>query len=391
MKITRRILAACATVGLFAGALGAPAVAGASEITPAQVANGAELAKISSEPYAFPKDYPTSQIPEWYKAINRKGTDTVRGYADKPLVQVLSVYSPSMDRTIPIVVKKSPKPNSPTYYLLNGAGGGEQDTTDWVSQTNILDFMMDKDVNLVLPMAGKFSYYIDWANQEKIPGLGGPGAPEGKKQMWETFLVKELPGPMEKYLQANNKRGISGMSMAATSSLLLAEHNPGFYDAVGSFSGCAATSTPLPYQFARLTMNNGSGSTATVQDVFGPQGSAHNVHNDALVHAEKLRGAKLYVSNGSGLASKYDTAGFRREQGIDPGTAFAGSAQTTVVGGVIEAATNSCTHDLKVKLDAAGIPADFTFHNVGTHSWPSWAQDIELSWKSTFSPALGVE
>ena len=47
-------------------------------------------------------------------------------------------------------------------------------------QTDIVDFYMDKNVNVVIPMAGKFSYYTDW--DQDVEALGG-------KQTGETFLT----------------------------------------------------------------------------------------------------------------------------------------------------------------------------------------------------------
>lgn len=62
--------------------------------------------------------------------------------------------------------------------------------------------------------------------------------------------------------------------------------------------------------------------------------------------------------------------------------------QLTVEGGGIEAATNVCTHDLKVKLDSQGIGADWVFRPMGTHSWPYWQEDLRGSWE-TFRVAFG--
>ena len=107
-------------------------------------------------------------------------------------VKEMWAYSPSMNRHVPLFVI-TPKDNSqprPTIYLLNGGDGGEG-RANWVMQTDIVDFYMDKNVNVVIPMAGKFSYYTDW--EQDVEALGG-------KQTWETFLTKELPGPLEKTL-----------------------------------------------------------------------------------------------------------------------------------------------------------------------------------------------
>lgn len=277
-------------------------------------------------------------------------------------------HSPSMNRDVPLVVLKAANPGRPTIYLLNGGDGGEG-SANWVMQTKALDFYRDKDVNVVIPMAGKFSYYTDWVSE--APSLGG-------KQNWETFLTKELPGPIERHLGASNKRAIAGLSMSATSALVLAEHAQGFYDATGSFSGCAATSSPLTYHFLRLTLERGG---ATPEQMWGPQGSEVNRYNDALINAERLRGTEVYVSNNSGTVGKYDLPSSPRLAGNNPATIFATNLITSTEGGIIEAGTNMCTHDLKVKMDSLNIPATFNFRNTGTHSWGYWEEDMVASWE----------
>ncbi|GAA3184792.1 hypothetical protein GCM10020255_080840 [Rhodococcus baikonurensis] len=66
----------------------------------------------------------------------------------------------------------------PTLYLLNGAGGGE-DSATWEGRTDVLDFFADKNVNVVTPLEGAFSYYTDW--QKDDPVLG--------RNKWQTFLT----------------------------------------------------------------------------------------------------------------------------------------------------------------------------------------------------------
>ena len=60
-----------------------------------------------------------------------------------------------------------------------------------------------------------------------------------------------------------------------------------------------------------------------------------------------------------------------------------------VEGGIIEATTNVCTHNLKAKLDKLGIPADWNLRPTGTHSWNYWIDDLDNSWP-TFARALDV-
>ena len=118
-------------------------------------------------------------------------------------------------------------------------------------------------------------------------------------------------------------------------------------------------------------------------------GSPYNRYNDALVNAEKLKGSALYISNASGLAAEEDMYSYRRNaRKQSPLDAINGSMTTTIEGGVIEAATNACTHDLRAKLNSLSIPAHFEFKNTGTHSWPVWRDDMLRSWETVIGPAL---
>ena len=308
-------------------------------------------------------------------------------------VDTYEVYSTSMERQIPVATIPATNEvgkrvlDAPTIYLLNGAGGAEQDN-DWLTlnkstdgHEGTIEFYSGKGVNVVIPMAGAFSYYLDWVDTPNGNYLNGP-------QKWETFLTKELPGPIENALDANGQRGIIGFSMSASSALLMAENNPNFYDAVGAFSGCYAMADPVAHMGHSLTVERGGG---TMEQMVGPAGSDASIKNDALLNAGKLTGTgtEIYVSNSSGLAGETDMAGYYTERGADFATALANSAVLQVEGGVIEAFTNKCTHDLKAKLDSEGVPATFNFRNVGTHSWPTWRDDISASWP-TFQNAFSV-
>lgn len=363
----RKALAVALAAGISLGLGAAVTPAVAADVTPAQVAGDHPQATIR------PLDAPITNSNEdrWRRTV------AASPYRDR--IDELAVYSPSMGRDIPVAVFHAPIDNAPTLYLLNGAGGAEQGM-DWFTASNVLEFYADKNVNLVVPMQGAFSYYIDWYSEPNgAYRLQGP-------QKWETFLTKELPGPIEQHLSTDGQRGIIGFSMSATSSLLLAEHNPGFYDAVGSFSGCAATSDPVSY-FAHGVTGDFNSWNATMGQMFGPQGSAHNRYNDALLNTEGLRGTDLYISNSSGLAGRSDQqshiAGLLNPE-ADEATrivaASANAANLQLVGGGIEAFTNKCTHDLKAKLDSQNIPADYNFRTMGTHSWAYWEQDLVDSW-----------
>lgn len=379
MSLKRTVTAAVAAAAI---ALGVTPAASAAPVTPAQVAGPTSVGTVKAwNAPGTPPLIVSSGLPQdWVKQVDHK---TVLSYM---------VYSPSMQRDIPVAVIPATNPQgqrvakAPTLYLLNGAGGAEQNQ-DWLNMAPVKDFFAGKGVNVVIPQAGAFSYYTDWLDESmNTPYLRGP-------QKWETFLTKELPGPIERTLNADNRRGIAGFSMSGTSALVLPEHNPGFYDAAAAFSGCPATSSPHAYNFARLTVNRAGGSdfqTVTPEMMWGPMGGPYNRWNDALINAEKLRGTRLYLSTATGLAGRQDQVGYLLGQGAPQGVAQLASARLQVSGGAIEAAVNQCNHDMRVKLDSLGIPAHYEFRNVGTHSWPYWREDLEKSWFTTFAPAFGL-
>ena len=300
-------------------------------------------------------------------------------------VMEFSASSPSMNnRSIPLVVIRAKDANRPTVYLLNGAGGGEQ-SIGWVYHPKVVKFYLDRNVNVVIPMRGAFSYYVDWAeDQDGTTYNKGP-------QRWETFLTQELPDAIERHdlIQANGKRGIIGMSMSATSSLLLAARNPGFYQSVGSYSGCAATTKLIPSLFTQFTLERDGVNPAWV---FGPEGSDRAKEHDALIQAEGLKGSEVYISNASGLASANESFSNWLNKKAEDGSsdALQTSSTLTIEGGLIEAATNACTHDFKAKLDQKGIQADYKFRNTGVHTWRYWIMDATDSWP-TIARGLGIE
>ncbi|MGB7364630.1 MAG: esterase family protein, partial [Rhodococcus sp. (in: high G+C Gram-positive bacteria)] len=60
-----------------------------------------------------------------------------------------------------------------------------------------------------------------------------------------------------------------------------------------------------------------------------------------------------------------------------------------LVGGGIEAITDSCTRTFAARLSQLGIPATVKFRDSGTHSWAYWEQDLHESWPMV-STSLGL-
>ena len=286
------------------------------------------------------------------------------------------VYSASMDRVIPVRVllpanatdTSAPRP---TLYLLNGAGGGKTDAT-WQANTDVTEFFSDKNVNVVTPMDGAASYYTDWERDDPVLG----------RNKWQTFLTRELPPIIDAEFGGNGTNSIAAISMTATSVLNLAIAAPGLYKAVGSYSGCAETSSPMGAAFVDLVVRSSGG--ADPQNMWGPVGGPGWIANDPVVNAEKLRGTTLFVSSGSGLPGEYDNLG---APGVDGD--LKDFARQVIVGGAIEAATNVCTHNLANRLRELDIPATFDFAPTGSHSWLYWQDDLHESWP-LLAGAMGI-
>ncbi|WP_245559929.1 alpha/beta hydrolase [Nocardia asiatica] len=250
----------------------------------------------------------------------------------------------------------------PTLYLLNGGGGG-QDSATWQKNTGVLRFLADKDVNVVQPVGGRWSYYTDWRAAD--PKLG--------VYKWKTFLTEELPPLIDAEFGTTGVNAIAGLSTSGTSVLQLPIAKPGLYQAVAAYSGCAQTSDPIGREFIKLAVESwGGGDT---ENMYGPPGDPMWAANDPYLHAEQLRGIRLFLSTGTGVPGMYDTYNGAYAQ---PGPR--GFLNQLVLGGVIEAAVNWCTHNMRDRLNELGIPATYDFQPTGTHSWGYWQDALKTSW-----------
>ncbi|WP_067568168.1 alpha/beta hydrolase [Nocardia acidivorans] len=280
--------------------------------------------------------------------------------------QTVMVFSPAMDRAIPIQVLRAADTTRPRpiMYLLNGSGGGPNNS-GWDAQTDTVDFLRGKDLNVVTPVGGSNSYYTDWLRDDAVLG----------RNKWQTFLDDELPPVIEKYLGANGNRTLVGVSMSGTSALNLAIAKPGFWNSVASYSGCPQTSDAVGHEFVRLTVENWGGGQS-VANMWGPADGPLWRANDPLVNADRLRGTAVYLSAGSGIpAAPYDTpADPRVLDGRIPLPVQIG------FGGPIEAAIHYCTVNMANRLHELNIPVTFDDRPVGTHSWGYWEEEMRRAW-----------
>ncbi|WP_067522187.1 alpha/beta hydrolase [Nocardia uniformis] len=277
--------------------------------------------------------------------------------------QILHVYSAAMDRVIAlqVITPFDTSEPRPTLYLLNGAGGGE-DIANWYRQTDIVQFFADKNINVVTPIGGAFSYYTDWRNDD----------PEIGRHRWATFLTAELPPIIDTALGTSGINAIAGVSMSASAALNLAIAAPDRYRAVAAYSGCASTTDQLGREYVKLVLAR---ADADPTNMWGDDSDPAWQRHDVVRNAEGLRGKALYISSSSGLPGYGETLANPAVAG-QPLTL----ANQIIIGGVIEAATNQCTQRLSDRLQQLDIPATVEFRSTGTHSWRYWEDALHRSW-----------
>lgn len=272
----------------------------------------------------------------------------------------VTVYSAAMNRQIPLWVSH-PNASAPALYLLNAVDGGEGGGA-WTGRTDVASFFADENVNVVIPMAGRASYYTDWEHDDPVLG----------RSKWATFLTRELPPLLNAMFTMTGRNAVAGLSMSATSALDLAGHAPGLYQAVGSYSGCTRTSDPLvqAYIYSELAIFG-----ANAANMWGPPGDPAWADHDPTLHADRLRGTQVYISAGNGLPGPHETP---NAPGIDGN--LGALVDRGVVGGAMEAVVNQCTRPLVDRLRALNIPVTVNMPPAGTHSWPYWQDDLHNSW-----------
>jgi S-formylglutathione hydrolase FrmB len=291
------------------------------------------------------------------------GTSAVTSITKAGRTWHLAVHSAAMAADIAVDVQRPADQSTPApnLYLLNGLDGG-LGTASWSDQTKALAWLADKPVNVIQPIGGRGSYYADWQRRDPVLGLN----------KWRTFLTEELPPLLDRTLHSTGLNALAGLSTSGTSVLQLAEAKPGLWKSVAAYSGCAQIADPVGREFLRLAVETWAGGDTN--NMYGPADSPLWAENDPVLNADKLRGTRLYLSSGSGIPILRDVNYYLSSA---PGPA---GVESLILGMVIEAAVNGCTHNLQKRLDSLAIPATYQFTPFGTHYWPYWEAALHDSW-----------
>lgn len=133
-----------------------------------------------------------------------------------PTRATVTVFSPAMRKPISVTVLLPADRTRPvpTLYLLDGIDAGvytRYTESGWTTQTDVVRFMADKPVNVVLPIGGTASYYTDWNATDPVLG----------RNKWETFLTTELPPLIDQRFGGNGVNALGGLSMGALGAMAI--------------------------------------------------------------------------------------------------------------------------------------------------------------------------
>jgi S-formylglutathione hydrolase FrmB len=294
------------------------------------------------------------------QGANITGIEHVNDRWDK-----VSVFSPSMNKVIVNDVFKAPKSGAPTFYLLPGIDGGDNldpgtdfapGTKSWFGFTDLQGFFGNKNVNVVSPLGGPFSWYTNWVNDAS--------------RQYQTYMTQELPPLINKQYNTNRRNAVGGLSSTGGTALDYAIQAPGMYRAVGSYSGLLTPNSDA--QNVSLTLGGGGANAA---DMWGPPGGPLWLQHDPSLNVGKLKGVAVWVGASGGGQGDVDK--------LPPGT-------NNFTGGMIEGIVADSTRRFADAAKAAGVPVTYVARPEGSHSWGLFESEMQESWNTTIGPALGV-
>jgi S-formylglutathione hydrolase FrmB len=237
---------------------------------------------------------------------------------------------------LPVGYAKTKK-RYPVIYLFNGIIGPYD---EWVRGSDIGSYSAQFPAIFVdmasgnPPIAG---YFSDWQ--------------DGSYQ-WEKWHVHTVMPWIDAHLRTiRGDNAAVAVSEGATGALNYAEHNPGLFRVVASFSGLVDTQWASPVSGYEMTQ-----ADPVIKRVWGDQILNADVwakHNPT-VGVAALRGTKLYLACGTGSPS----------------------SSTDIHGGQEEENLFGDHSTFLAALAAAGIPHTDHFYLGGEHGWPYFVQDL---------------
>lgn len=262
------------------------------------------------------------------------------------------VYSAAMGRHIPVDIARNG--GDAALVLLDGLRARE-DASGWTIETNAVDLFRGSNVNLVMPIGGRSSFYADWY---------GPSSTNAQTYTykWETFLSQELPAFLGTIGLRTHNNAIAGLSMAGSAALKLAADHGNRYIHASSFSGYLNLSAPGMPSLIRLALLDEGGFNA--DDMWGPPWDPAWAAHDPVHFAPRLAGTKLYISAGNGVPGPHT----RLNEPIDY------FHLANAMGLEVVARLN--TQSFEGRARALGLNATYSYPPTGVHAWGYWQDEL---------------
>jgi|SRR5690625_36917 len=275
-------------------------------------------------------------------------------------VEYLQVPSPSMGRDIKVQFQPG---GAHAVYLLDGLRA-QDDFNGWDINTPAFEEYYQSGLSVIMPVGGQSSFYSDWYQPSQGNG-------QDYTYKWETFLTRELPG----WLQQNKSvsptgNAVVGLSMAGSSSLILAAYYPHQFPYAAALSGFLNPSEGWWPTLIGLAMNDAGGYNAN--SMWGPSSDPAWKRNDPMLQIPRLvaNRTRIWVYCGNGTPS--DLGG------------------NNMPAKFLESMTLRTNQTFQQNYMAAGgNNGVFNFPAEGTHDWPYWNQQL-VAMKPDIQRVLGV-
>ncbi|MFE5286012.1 alpha/beta hydrolase [Nocardia sp. NPDC056611] len=263
-------------------------------------------------------------------------------------------------------------------YALDGMRARE-DLSGWELETEVARELTRWNINVVMPVGGQSSFYIDWNAPSSFlgvqPGSGsasgsssgsgglqifsaGPG--KSHRYTWETFLTRDLRTALRDRLGFNmNHNGVFGLSMGGSAALTLAAYHPDQFSFAGSFSGYLNISGPGMREALRIAMIDAGGYN--VDSMAAPWDSKW-LRMDPFVFAPRLidNNTRVWVSAASGRPTASDGPSFN-----------------TLTGMALESLAWTNTRAFQARMLMLGATdITYDFPEFGIHNWPNWQDQV---------------
>ncbi|MFI8975208.1 alpha/beta hydrolase [Nocardia asteroides] len=258
-------------------------------------------------------------------------------------------------------------------YALDGMWARE-DLNGWEIETGIARTLTDNNINVVMPVGGQSSFYMDWDRPSTLPenspadiaGDSSAAAETGPGKTytytWETLLTRVLPAALHDRLGlAPVRNGVIGLSMGGSAALALAAHHPRQFSYAASLSGYLNPSAPGMRGAIGAAMIKAGGYNIACM-ISSPTSDKWQRMDPMFFAPELVRNrTKVWVSAATGVPA----------ESAEP-------SRSAAEGSALETLSLSNSRSFQARMTALGASAvTYDFPPAGVHAWKYWETQVD--------------